>query len=118
MLEFLHEIRKAIVPVEDVWVAIQIELGALLHQVLGQDIIGHQSELELRAILLPGPEHLAEWRESSHSRQDLQRGLGRRGPWLSPCYPQGLPSLLWPSDTVDKVPFSHFPCHPSLSVVI
>lgn len=50
VLEFLHEIRKAIVPIENIWVAMQIELRALLHQVLGQDVIGHQSELELRAI--------------------------------------------------------------------
>lgn len=50
VLEFLHEICKAIVPIEDIWVAMQIELRALLHQVLGQDVIGHQSELELRAI--------------------------------------------------------------------
>lgn len=50
VLEFLHEICKAIVPIKDIRVAMHIELGALLHQVLGQNVVGHQSELELRAI--------------------------------------------------------------------
>ena len=79
VLEFLHEIRKAIAPVQDVWVAMQIELGALLHQVLGQDIIGHQSELELRAI--PCLQALNIWLSGEilpFSPQDFCKGVGKK----------------------------------------
>lgn len=53
----------AIVPVEDVWVAMQIEPRSSAASGPGPDIIGHQSELELRAIpCFQALEHLAEWR--------------------------------------------------------
>lgn len=117
VLEFLHEIRKAIVPIEDVWVAMQIELRALLHQVLGQDVIGHESELELRAI--PCLQALSIWLSGEifpFSPQDFCKGVGTKRSVLSLCYPQGPPSLL-PQGYCAHCAF-RLPCHPLLSAAI
>lgn len=115
VLEFLHEIRKAIVPIEDVWVAMQIELGALLHQVLGQDVIGHQRELELRPI--PCLQALSIWLSREilpFSPQDFCKGV-RKKRSTSTCNPQA-PAIPTPdSVVVSKVPFFIFHVtHPSL----
>lgn len=110
MLEFLHEIRKAIVPVEDVWVAMQIELGALLHQVLGQDIIGHQSELELRAI--PCLQALNIWLSGEilpFSPQDFCKGVGKKRSMVESMLSTGPTVSTLAQKYRDKVPFLIFP---------
>lgn len=79
VLEFLHEVCKAIVPIEDVRVTMQIELRALLHQVLGQDVIGHQSELELRAIpCLQALRIQLSGEILPFSPQDFCKGVGKK----------------------------------------
>lgn len=50
MLDLLQKVWKAVVPAQDVWMTVYIEINALLHQVLGKDVVRHDSKFKERSV--------------------------------------------------------------------